>query len=123
MEYSIEYKSMYSMLIAMYFDGHLISCKFLSSLGDEEIISIDKLVIMLYTGLKDKNGKEIYEGDIVKYKYDGNMFDRGWETIFLVELDNRSYLSFGQCLAAKSSFELEVIGNKYENPKLMRMIK
>ena len=81
---------------------------------------LQNVILMLYTGLKDKNNKEIYDGDILRYKYDGDMFERGGKKIFLVEKDERSYLSFGYSLAAKSSFELEIIGNKYENPELLK---
>lgn len=69
--------------------------------------------LMQYTGLKDKNGKEIYEGDIVKYS-DGVClpyslpitFERGEFTFSLVPEG---------CL--------EVIGNIYENPELLEKNK
>lgn len=75
--------------------------------------------VMQYTGVKDdKNGTEIYEGDIVKYL--GNMTGRVFydeaETSFILEpADSKSsYEVLGlQC-------DLEVIGNEFENPELLK---
>lgn len=67
------------------------------------------LELMQYTGLKDKNGKEIYEGDILMgnnaVRWDKNLLQ--WET------------SDGLMLWAYRKDWLEIIGNIYETPELL----
>ena len=106
-----------------YVDSLSVAC-FGDMLGDEEY------EIMQYTGLKDRNGKEIYEGDVVeadeggityeKWKglidYDRGCFVARWD-IWQPEakgFNDRMCLS---CAALKNS---EVIGNIYENPELVK---
>ncbi|NOG28548.1 YopX family protein [Lysinibacillus fusiformis] len=85
--------------------------------------------VMQYTGLKDKNGKEIYEGDIVEYN-DFNSLRTGGhaEDKFIV---GKVAFSCGMWMVEEKNCghdlyeglvndeELEVIGNIYENPELL----
>lgn len=76
--------------------------------------------IMQFTGLRDKNGREIYEDDIVRHVWDGDVMSHSGKRIFAVQQKpSARYLNF-DCLAGKSSWELEVIGNTYENPELLK---
>lgn len=66
-----------------------------------------------YTGLKDKNGKEIYEGDIVKFQVN----------IFPLEFEIKEVIfKHGEFCPIANNYEIdgfEVIGNIYENPNLL----
>jgi hypothetical protein len=75
-------------------------------------------VLMQYTGLKDKNGVEIYEGDVVQ-----NLLNDGWVAeIIHCPTYNGWYYTWpagSLQLAPKANKILEVIGNIYENPELL----
>ena len=87
--------------------------------------SIDDEYLMQSTGIRDKNGKEIFEGDIVDYK--GRKAIVNWHGSyasfiyrFVDELHKRNaewnplYLAY---------YRFEVIGNKFENPELLEYNK
>ena len=73
---------------------------------------VDKSTVGQFTGLYDKNGKEIYEGDIMCWPdYEGKKFQTRW----VVEWnDKRSGWSDWS-----PKEKAEVIGNIYENPELL----
>ncbi len=71
--------------------------------------------LMQFTGLKDKNGKEIYEGDIVRNEH-GVLFTVEWHSHKYV-LRYAGYGAFNTEIRMKE--KLEVIGNIHENPELL----
>jgi uncharacterized phage protein (TIGR01671 family) len=79
----------------------------------------EKYEVMQFTGLHDKNGKEIYEGYIVHVKnIKRNQligFDVGWACYGFVY--NTGELM--RKITPREMVRLEVIGNIYENPELM----
>jgi uncharacterized phage protein (TIGR01671 family) len=79
------------------------------------------LPLMQYTGLKDKNGKEIYKGDVVDIHYPDNVDSRR-DTIDRIILNNKQkFIEFLYRTMVDSSIQfLEVIGNIYENPELLK---
>ena len=83
----------------------------------------EDMILMQYTGLKDKNGKEIYEGDIFKIKYNKKDF------MVWVEYSEKYAQFITRCeenilndepLGDLNEKHIEVIGNIYDNPELIK---
>ena len=114
--------------------------------GITYMVLAEDLVLMQSTGLKDKNGKEIFEGDILKFNDEWNEYchegyvDGSVEGINFVEVvKGEACFEFGKTRYPESSlfiymedehlsfaelvkdkdFGFEIIGNIYENPELL----
>ncbi|WP_170019229.1 YopX family protein [Campylobacter sp. RM16190] len=79
--------------------------------------SLDDVIFMQYTGLKDKNGVEIYEGDIIKKIGDIKTYSIVFDGVLAAYLmdDGTGGYGLNQMLLR----DFEVIGNIYENPELL----
>ena len=94
----------------------------ISYLGDSMVGSDSSDILMQYTGIKDKNGKEIYEGDILEMndrkasrsqvKYD----DKKWARFLAYD---REAVSVYMPFVENAVNQWVVIGNIYENPELI----
>jgi uncharacterized phage protein (TIGR01671 family) len=77
--------------------------------------------LMQFTGLKDKNGKEIYEGDIVKYDFAGEYIEEvkwgNWKD------EQLGGSGFALPYFFREGEDCEVIGNVWENPELLEKQK
>lgn len=71
--------------------------------------------LMQYTGLKDKNGKEIYEGDIIRF----TKGTRCYEVAFMYAGFKRKLGNEGNCADIHEPDDWDIVGNIYENPELL----
>jgi len=107
-----------------------------------DILNYHGLIVNQYTGLKDKNGKEIWEGDIIRGKRKNyTMNVDGWgkelprskhekesepkdvKDMYIVKFDNAEFYLERNPIKGRFGFKhndtIEVIGNIYENPELV----
>lgn len=99
--------------------------------------NFDNIELMQFTGLKDKNGKEIYESDVVRILYTGwrskddndkrtlEQYKKDISSIGVVEFELYKYIiKFNEGvydnIIPGNHGELEAIGNIYENPELLK---
>jgi uncharacterized phage protein (TIGR01671 family) len=75
--------------------------------------------LMQFTGLKDKHGNPIYEGDIIKQRGMKNTFVE-YDKCKWVLRNDEERIEWRQDLATKISRHLEIIGNIHSNPELLK---
>ena len=84
--------------------------------GEDKLLARDR-----YTGLQDKNGIEIYEGDVVRYLINSEDFpEEEIREVKIIDLWN-GIMPF-RLISTRNS-TVEIIGNIYENPELVKTAK
>ena len=83
----------------------------------EELLDTNFFEAMQYTGLKDKNGVEIYEGDILSYF--GFEYEVTFEESAFGWSEDGQFYAFAE-MAIDEIEKTKIIGNIYENPELAK---
>lgn len=80
----------------------------------------DSFDLMLFAGQKDKNGKDIFQGDLCKMDDEKHIFVISWNDKFASFCISRKGWMFNHYFGESCvSGDIEIIGNIYENPQLL----
>jgi uncharacterized phage protein (TIGR01671 family) len=107
--------------------GDLLANKYerpnICPIGDVNCYPVIPETVGQYTGMKDKNGEKIFEGDIVKYSTTCEIFTVAWHGSFaefvISELQKPNKATRGSKDMYLVNRYCEVIGNIYDNPELL----
>ena len=112
----------------MYYDAYPFKNDTLLLSYDEiafDEVPASDFILMQSTGIKDKNGKEIFEGDVVKYEVGRNTvteevaYDKNFAGFGVRDADTDIIFTFLQLADVVDLISLEVVGNIYNNPGLL----
>nr|DAN42585.1 MAG TPA: YopX protein [Caudoviricetes sp.] len=97
-----------------------------SIMNDNIPVYPDEIKLMQSTGLHDKNGKEIFEGDILGIETDEgvlnvNIFWDSKHALFMFESKKYNEEELLAELVEGNTYPFEIIGNIYENPELLEV--
>ena len=101
-------------------------CSWIQECDDITHYKVDKNTLGQFTGLLDKNGKEIYEGDIIRsYDSENNpiMHSISWDNkkaCYVATMLQYPLLGGSIDKGWIDEFEKEIIGNIYDNPELLK---
>ena len=103
---------------------------FIAKVGDPIVAHIDMVEVIeetigQFTGLKDKNGKEIYEGDVVRYDDISDLGESLGEVAVVEYMDDQGCfdplaIGYSGCYYSRYIENTEVIGNIHDNPELLK---
>ena len=118
-------KEMFKDTFAITESGQVVVVEQENVMCPPDYVFVDHLVIMQSTGLKDKNGKEIFEGDIVQFEDCYEVSDFLYINTGIIEwcqggfhVTNRDSVLM-EDLFDGDSLDVTIIGNIYENPELL----
>ena len=107
------------------FEEHLILGGYWE-FGQTESIKFDEIELMQSTGLLDKNGKEIFEGDILGIETDEGILNVNifWDVkhaLFMFESEIHNEKELLAELVEDNTYPFEILGNIYENTELLEV--
>ena len=94
----------------------------------DDTYKMEDVEVMMSTGLKEKNGIEIYEGDVIKDKYDKVWLVQRYVGAFVItnkipDSDGQTSTHSHFSNVSNHHFYFEVIGNMWDNPELLEVVE
>lgn len=114
-------------ILAIDYEYEEVETQFIDGLPEDrdlESFPFDDIIFTQSTGLKDKNGKEIFEGDILGIETDEgqlnvNVFWDSKHALFMFESKKHNEKELLAELVEDNNYPFEIIGNIYENKELL----